>query len=100
MWMQGAASDINAADTLLASPDPSIDAICCFHAHAALEKWLKALIVVHTQVFPPKTHDLARLLPMQRDDIRSNVAVIAACTLLMSVYPKSCYPEAGTCTNT
>ena len=94
MWMQRAASDINAADALLASPDPSIDAIC-FHAHAAVEKWLKALIVVHTQVFPPKTHELPTLLALLPEDIRSDAVMTAACAMLMTVYPKSRYPEAG-----
>ena len=94
MWMRRAASDMNIAEHAFTATDPSVDAIC-FHAHAAVEKWLKALIVVHTRTFPPKTHDLEALLVMQPADIRENAEVIEACALLMVVYPKSRYAEDG-----
>lgn len=94
MWLQRAASDIDVAEHLLTVPNPNADAIC-FHAHAAVEKWLKASIVIHSRVFPPKTHDLAKLLAMQPDEVSSNSALAAASAVLMALYPKARYPEAG-----
>ena len=94
MWKQRAASDMRIAERDLLSAEPSIDAIC-FHAHAAVEKWLKALIILHAHTFPPKTHDLMGLLEVQPTDIGASVAIRKACTLLMALYPKSQYPEAG-----
>jgi len=94
MWLKRAASDMRVAERDLLSADPSIDAIC-FHAHAAVEKWLKASIVLHARTFPPRTHDLSDLLDQQPTDIGASVAVREACTLLMALYPKSRYPEAG-----
>lgn len=94
MWLKRAASDMNIAERDLVSADPSIDAIC-FHAHAAVEKWLKASIVLHARTFPPRTHDLSDLLDQQPADIGASVAIREACALLMALYPKSRYPEAG-----
>ena len=93
LWLERAASDLRIAELSLASANPSIDAIC-FHAHAAVEKWLKALIVVHRQEFPPRTHDLDELLIMQPSQVSSSEAVARACTILMNVYPKSRYTNA------
>lgn len=92
-WIQRAESDIRAAETSLASTEPSWDAIC-FHSHACVEKLLKALIVTQG-VFPPRTHELPELLAMQSPDIRDAAPLQAACTLLTALYPKSRYPEAG-----
>lgn len=94
MWLTRAASDMSIAEQNLASLKPSVDAIC-FHAHAAAEKWLKASIVLQTRTFPPRTHDLSQLLGMLPTDIGASVAIREACTLLMALYPKSRYPEAG-----
>ena len=94
MWVARAASDMNIAEQNLASLQPSVDAIC-FHAHAAVEKWLKASFVVHARTFPPRTHNLSHLLGKQPADIGAGVAIREACTLLMALYPKSRYPEAG-----
>lgn len=94
MWLTRASSDMRIAERDLGSADPSIDAIC-FHSHAAVEKWLKALIVLHAHSFPPKTHDLMSLLEVQQADIRASIAIKEACSLLMALYPKSWYPEAG-----
>lgn len=94
LWLKRAASDMKIAEQNLTSLDPSVDAIC-FHAHAAVEKWLKASIVFHARTFPPRTHDLSDLLGKQPADIGESVAVWEACTLLMALYPKSRYTEAG-----
>ena len=94
MWLKRAASDMNIAEQNLASLQPSVDAIC-FHAHAAVEKWLKASIVLQARTFPPRTHDLSDLLDQQPADIGASVAIGEACLLLMALYPKSRYPEAG-----
>ena len=94
MWRTRAASDMSIAEQNLASLKPSVDAVC-FHAHAAAEKWLKASIVLHARTFPPRTHDLSQLLGKLPTDIGASVAIREACTLLMALYPKSRYPEAG-----
>ena len=94
MWLKRAASDMSIAEHNIASLEPSVDAIC-FHAHAAVEKWLKVSIVLHARTFPPRTHDLSDLLDQQPAVIGASVAIREACTLLMALYPKSRYPEAG-----
>ena len=94
MWLTRAASDMSIAEQNLASLKPSVDAIC-FHAHAAVEKWLKASFVLQARTFPPRTHDLSDLLDQQPADIGASVAIRKACALLMALYPTSRYPEAG-----
>lgn len=91
MWIRRAGSDLQAAEQLLAAPDPTWDAIC-FHAHASTEKLLKAM-VVNAGTYPPRTHDLGALLALQPPAVRENAAMVAACTLLMSLLPNARYPE-------
>ena len=94
LWLKRAASDMKIAEQILASSDPSVDAIC-FHAHAAVEKWLKASFVLHARAFPPRTHELPDLLGRQPPVIGASAAVREACKVLRALYPKSRYPEAG-----
>ena len=82
------------AERDILAADPSVDAIC-FHAHAAVEKWLKASIVLHARTFPPRTHELPDLFHRQPVAIGGSVAVRDACAVLVALYPKSRYPEAG-----
>jgi HEPN domain-containing protein/predicted nucleotidyltransferase len=92
-WIRRAESDFKVAELSLATAEPSWDAIC-LHSHACVEKLLKALIVTQG-VFPPRTHELPELLALQSPDIRDAAQLQATCILLMKVYPKSRYPEAG-----
>jgi len=91
MWIERAGADLRLAEESAAGADPVWDGIC-FHSHACVEKLLKAL-TVRRGTFPPKTHELKTLLAMQPNEIRENVALIAACKLLGDLYPKSRYPE-------
>ena len=91
MWMRYAEEDFRIAKMSLADTDPALGPIC-FHAHACVEKLLKALIVKQGR-HPRKTHELPKLLALQIPSIRDDAAVIAACALLQALYPGSRYPE-------
>jgi HEPN domain-containing protein len=59
-WMEKAARDLaTARRELQAVEDPNYDAVC-FHAQQCIEKLLKGLLI-HFEVVPTKTHDLAYL---------------------------------------
>ena len=89
-WLSRAANEIRTAELLLHDADPLVDG-ACFHAHAAAEKWLKALIVKRFGKYPPKTHELPKLLAMVRTVHTSNDELAEACKVLMDAYPKSRY---------
>jgi len=57
-WRTGAEEDFAAAETLL---DKGHLRQCLFFAHLAIEKMLKAHVVVKTKEIPPRIHDLVRL---------------------------------------
>jgi HEPN domain-containing protein len=59
-WVGKADEDLRAAERLL-SLDDSLAAVACFHAQQAVEKLLKALLVLVDEPFP-RTHDLLQLL--------------------------------------
>jgi len=92
MWMQRAEAEFRTA-LLVTEATDSLPCTLCFHAHACVEKLLKALIVQQGR-HPQRTHELLDLLALQRPSIREDAAVVAACTLLQALYPKSRYPEA------
>jgi HEPN domain-containing protein/predicted nucleotidyltransferase len=92
LWIARAESDFQETINSIGSAKPSWDAIC-FHAHASIEKLLKA-IVISQGTFPPRTHKLAALLEMVPRALRDDPQLIAACGFLQSLYPKSRYePE-------
>lgn len=91
LWRERAAADLRIARLSAASGDPVPDAIC-FHAHAAIEKLLKAEIIVQG-TFPPRTHDLVQLLERMPPRLRDDGDLRAACTLLQGLYPLSRYSE-------
>lgn len=91
LWRERATADLRAAQLSASSQEPVPDAIC-FHAHAAVEKLLKAEIV-EQGTFPPRTHDLAKLLHRMRPSLRKDDELRAACALLQQLYPLSRYPE-------
>ena len=92
MWLDRASGEALTAERLLDYEEPLIDGIC-FHAHAAVEKWLKALVVVHSHKFPPKTHELDKLLAFVPAFVAENKEILRACKVLMDVYPKPRYAE-------
>lgn len=92
MWIQRAEDDFRAAQLSIAAADPPLGTIC-FLAHACVEKLLKALIVKQGS-YPQHTHELPELLALQPPSIREDAAVISACALLHTLYPKSRYPKA------
>lgn len=59
-WVDKAEADFDTARWVIQAPKPSTDAVC-FHAHACLEKYLKARPQESAIPFP-KTHDLELLL--------------------------------------
>ncbi len=68
-WLRFAEADLAAARSLLATPDLPAR-IACFHAHQATEKALKASLIATGTPFR-KTHDLAILVGLQPEAIRS-----------------------------
>lgn len=56
-WLEFAAEDLHAADSLLEEDIPNV---VCFHAQQCVEKVLKGLLVHHNQ-YCPKVHDLDEL---------------------------------------
>jgi HEPN domain-containing protein/predicted nucleotidyltransferase len=89
LWVGRARDDLRAARNNVDSEDPSWAAIC-FHAHACVEKLLKAVVVSQGR-FPPRTHNLAALLAIVQPELRDDPELITACGVLQSVYPKSRY---------
>lgn len=89
LWIARANDDYRAGLSSLQSQEPPWAAIC-FHAHACVEKLLKALIVSQG-TFPPRTHELAELMQRVPLAVRDDREMVAACEVLQSVYPKSRY---------
>ena len=91
IWISRAESDFQAAINLLGSAQPSWDAVC-FHAHASIEKLLKALIVAHGS-YPPRIHGLKDLMALLPAGIRKDSQLIAAAEVLDGLFPKSRYAD-------
>jgi HEPN domain-containing protein len=91
LWRERADADFREAELSAASATPVPDAIC-FHAHAAIEKLLKAEIA-RLGTFPPRTHDLAQLLERLPESMRADGQLRDACELLQRLYPSSRYPQ-------
>lgn len=89
VWLRRADDDFQAAVELLKSASPVFAAIC-FHAHASVEKLLKALLVARGS-FPPRTHVLKTLIELAAPQLRDDQELVAACAFLQEVYPKSRY---------
>jgi HEPN domain-containing protein/predicted nucleotidyltransferase len=91
LWRERAEADLALAHQSATGSAPVADGIC-FHAHAAIGKLLKAEIA-DGGVFPPRTHDLLRLLDGMPDAFRYDSDLRANCARLQSLYPMSRYPE-------
>ncbi len=61
-WLAKADEDYALIQHLMSENSPYLSAIA-FHAQQAVEKFLKAFLVMHQQEFP-KTHDIDRLLDL------------------------------------
>jgi uncharacterized protein len=91
MWIARAEADLRGAEAILGAAQPAWDGVC-FHAHACIEKLLKALIAAQGS-FPPRTHELLDLLKHQVPEIRDDASIIVACDVLMALWPRSRYPH-------
>jgi len=91
LWIGRAESDFQAAINSVSATKPSWDAVC-FHAHACIEKLLKALIAAHG-AFPPRTHSLEDLMAELPAGIRDDSQLIASTKVLDGLYPKSRYVD-------
>ena len=89
VWLARAEGDFRSALELSASEDP-VWASVCFHAHACVEKLLKALLVAQGR-FPPRTHELEDLIALAAPALLGEVPFVADCKTLQDVYPKSRY---------
>lgn len=81
-WVQKAEGDFATATRELAvERESNFDAVC-FHAQQAVEKYIKAFLILHRVDFP-KTHDLSELLslclPIKRDwgRLRSELVLLS-----------------------
>jgi HEPN domain-containing protein/predicted nucleotidyltransferase len=91
LWIARAESDFQETLNSLGSANPSWDAVC-FHAHACIEKLLKALIVAGGS-YPPRTHWLRTLMSGLPAVIRDDSELVAITVTLDGLYPKSRYVE-------
>lgn len=90
-WINRARRDFHGLEALLRSPDPVEDVIC-FHAHQAVEKTLKA-VLVRNQISPPHRHLLKHLLALCPEALQRLVGVADSCAILDGVFPKTRYPD-------
>ena len=62
-WVEKAEEDLRTAEHTLTLGEDCPYATVCFHAQQCAEKYLKALLALHSVPFP-KIHDLLDLLPL------------------------------------
>jgi HEPN domain-containing protein/predicted nucleotidyltransferase len=89
LWLERANADALALERLLADP-PLLDLVS-FHAHQAVEKTLKALLISNGSR-PPRSHALIDLLRLCPEDMRADTSVAEACRLLDELWPVTRYP--------
>lgn len=65
-WVRKAEEDWKAAEYLLAAATDDLYRPACFHAQQSVEKYLKAMLLVHGIGFP-RTHNLEQLLFLLED---------------------------------
>lgn len=71
-WVSKADDDLKAARHLLTLDRSCPTEVVCFHAQQCVEKYLKAILVVHGIEFT-KTHDIAVLVGLLPDTVRMNL---------------------------
>ena len=80
-WLDDARADLASARTLAVHRDEhTAPFAAAFHAEQAVEKALKALLLVHGVDFPPK-HDLGLLVSLLPDGMRVKALNIAGLTV-------------------
>lgn len=90
-WIRRAQNDFAMMDAGLRHAPDVGDGIV-FHAHQAVEKTLKA-VLISRHVSPPRTHELPRLLATLPSDLRDEPQLVEACRGLQALWPKSRYPH-------
>jgi HEPN domain-containing protein len=88
-WIAKADEDLAAAERLLAIDD-SLASIVCFHSQQAVEKLLKALLVVSRVPFA-RTHDVIQLVQMLPAALASPIP-LAELAPLNRYAVEACYP--------
>jgi len=73
-WKQKAEEDFAAATTLLKAASPPLHSAICFHVQQAVEKYIKACLVLHRVDFP-RTHNIAELINLLPSDCRPQLPV-------------------------
>mgnify|MGYP001618524826 CR=1 FL=1 len=62
-WVEKAEHDLDAATHLLTLGEDGPTDVACFHAQQCVEKYLKALLVLHGRPVP-RTHDVAKIVAL------------------------------------
>ena len=89
-WLGKAEHDLAAAEALADRDDPYWD-IVVFHAQQAVEKYLKALLVLNGQR-PPRVHDLPKLLTLAAKFAPQLASFVDDCEFLSPLAIVSRYP--------
>ncbi len=89
-WYDGAVVDLEEAEAALREGRPNW---ALFAAQQALEKCLKAAIMVKRREVPPRTHDLVELARLSA--LRFDEESLASIAELSPYYSVSRYPNAG-----
>ncbi|HOJ85457.1 MAG TPA: HEPN domain-containing protein [Elusimicrobiales bacterium] len=91
-WILKADNDLKAAEIMLFEKEPVTDVIC-FHSQQAVEKYLKAYLVIKKIEFR-KTHDIAELLKLCMSRDRDFEVLNDKGIIKLSVYATELrYPE-------
>ena len=92
-WFQRADSDLLNIENNLKSPTVPWDTVA-FHAHQAIEKYLKGLLVANGAT-PRRTHDLVELVAECSQYARELLPFEQDCRLITRLYVACRYPEAN-----
>ena len=79
-WVEKAEEDLRTAEHTLILEDDCPYGTVCFHAQQCAEKYLKALLALHSVPFP-KIHDLLELLPLVQKTIALNLGPVDVATV-------------------
>lgn len=95
-WFKKADGDLFAATIIQRSSDPQGPHwdIVLFHAHQAIEKYLKGCLAAKL-ILIPKTHDLPGLLRLCLQFVPELLALEVRCDLVNRLYIGSRYPGIG-----
>jgi len=91
-WFFEGKKDLSRAERALKDEDYSL---AVFMAQQAVEKCLKASIMVLVRELPPRTHDLTRIYEMARERLNLSSKLEEELSELSPYYTLSRYPNAG-----